>query len=81
MATLEQRVNISLDKTILEIIKQIAKNKQLSVSKVCAQFIQKHIEDDEDAYYVKLINEMGDISEKTKITATEMYRRLDELQD
>jgi predicted DNA-binding protein len=81
MATVEQRINIALDGLTLEIIKQIAKNTRQSVSKVCADFIRKHIENDEDAYYVKLINEVGDIDSKPKITAEEMQRRLNELQD
>ncbi len=81
MATIEQRVNISLDATTLEIIKNIANNRKESISKVCAHLIKKRIEDDEDAYYVRLINEMGDISLKPKISSEEMQRRLDALQD
>ncbi|GHT92280.1 hypothetical protein FACS1894122_05910 [Alphaproteobacteria bacterium] len=81
MATIEQRVNIALDSSTLGIIKQIAKNTKQSISKVCADFIRKRIEDDEDAYYVKLINEMGNIDSKPKISSEEMHRRLNGLQD
>ncbi|MCL2312907.1 MAG: hypothetical protein FWC41_10565 [Firmicutes bacterium] len=81
MATIEQRVNIAIDGSTLEIIKQIARKTKQSVSKVCSDFIKRRIEDDEDAYYVKLINEMGDIDSKPKITAEEMKRRLNELQN
>ncbi|GHU17070.1 hypothetical protein FACS189472_03440 [Alphaproteobacteria bacterium] len=81
MATIEQRVNIALDSSTLGVIKQIAKNTKQSISKVCADFIKKRIEDDEDAYYVKLINEMENIDSKPRISSEEMRRRLDELQD
>ena len=81
MTAIEQRVNIALDESTLDIIKRVAKETKRSVSKVCADFIRRRIEDDEDAYYVKLINEMGNIDSKPKITAEEMQRRLDELQD
>jgi predicted DNA-binding protein len=81
MATIEQRVNIALDGSTLEIVKRMAKNAKLSISKICADLIRKRIEDDEDAYYAKLINEMGDIDSKSKISSEEMRRRLDALQD
>ena len=81
MSTIEQRVNIALDGLTLGIIKQIARKTKQSVSKVCSDFIRRRIEDDEDAYYIKLINAMGDINSKPKITAEEMERRLNELQD
>jgi predicted DNA-binding protein len=81
MATIEQRVNIALDNQTLEVIKQVARNTKKSVSKVCSDFIKRRIEDDEDAYYVKLVNELGDVDSKSKINAEEMHRRLDELQN
>ncbi|GHU10639.1 hypothetical protein FACS189449_00490 [Alphaproteobacteria bacterium] len=81
MATIEQRVNIALDGSTLGIIKQIAKNTKQSISKVCVDFIKKRIEDDEDAYYVKLISEMENIDSRPRISSEEMHRRLDELQD
>ncbi len=81
MATIEQRVNIALDRMTLEIIKNIAISRKESVSRVCANLIKKRIEDDEDAYYVRLINEMGDINSKPKISSEEMQRRLDALQN
>lgn len=81
MATIEQRVNIALDAETLGLIKQMAKKAKTSVSKICAELIRRRIEDDEDAYYIRLINEMGDISNKKTISAEEMERRLDALQD
>ena len=81
MATIEQRVNIALDAGTLDLIKQMAKRAKTSVSKICAELIRRRIEDDEDAYYIRLINEMGDISNKKTISAKEMERRLDALQD
>ncbi len=81
MATIEQRVNVALDAGTLELIKQMAKKAKTSVSKICADLIRRRIEDDEDAYYIRLINEMGDISDKKTISAEEMQRRLDALQD
>ncbi|MCR5225149.1 MAG: hypothetical protein K6C34_03630 [Alphaproteobacteria bacterium] len=81
MATIEQRVNVALDAGTLDLIKQMAKKAKTSVSKICADLIRRRIEDDEDAYYVRLINEMGDISNKKTISAEEMQRRLDALQD
>ena len=81
MATIEQRVNVALDAGTLDLIKQMAKKAKTSVSKICAELIRRRIEDDEDAYYIRLINEMGDISNKKTISAEEMERRLDALQD
>lgn len=81
MATIEQRVNVALDAGTLDLIKQMAKKAKTSVSKICAELIRRRIEDDEDAYYIRLINEMGDISDKKTISAEEMQRRLDALQD
>ena len=79
MATIEQRVNVALDGATLNLIKETANITNRSVSKVCADLIKKQIENDEDAYYIKLINEMGDIDAKPKISSSEMHRRLNEL--
>ncbi|MDR0632157.1 MAG: hypothetical protein LBF54_02895 [Holosporaceae bacterium] len=81
MATVEPRVNIALDYATLSMIKQIAHQTKQSVSKICADLIKRQIEHDEDAYYIGLINQMGDIDQKPRISAQEMQRRLDELQD
>ncbi|MDR2464449.1 MAG: hypothetical protein LBD36_02460 [Holosporales bacterium] len=81
MPTAEPRINVVLDRSTLSVIKQIAKNTNKSVSRICADFIKKQIDDDEDAYYVKLLEQIGDIGSKPKISSKEMYRRLDELQD
>lgn len=80
MATIERRVNIALDGNTLSLIKQMAKNAKTSVSKICADLIRRRIEDDEDAYYVKLINEMGDVSGLT-ISLEDAKRYLDALPD
>ena len=81
MATIEQRVNIALDAGTLELIKQMAKKAKTSVSKICADLIRRRIEDDEDAYYVRLINEMGDISDKKTVSLDEAKKYSDALPD
>jgi predicted DNA-binding protein len=81
MATIEPRVNIALDSNTLNLIKQISSQTKQSVSKICAELIRKQIEYDEDAYYISLIEQMGDIDQKPRISSQEMQRRLDELQD
>jgi predicted DNA-binding protein len=81
MPTIEARINVALDRSTLSVIKRIAQNTNKSVSRICADFIKKQIEDDEDAYYVKLLEQIGDIDSKPKISSQEMRRRLDELQD
>jgi predicted DNA-binding protein len=81
MPTIDPRINIVLDHSTLNVIRQIAQNTKKSVSRICADFIKKQIEDDEDAYYVNLIEQMGDVESKPKISSKEMQRRLDELQD
>ena len=78
MATTEQRVFMALDSETLEIIKKLAKKNKTSISKICAKFVTKQLEKDEDAYWMKIINE-----EKTKgiktIDHDELWQRLDEL--
>ncbi|MDR2401984.1 MAG: hypothetical protein LBD32_00760 [Cytophagales bacterium] len=81
MATIEPRVNIALDSTTLSTIKQIANQTKQSVSKICADLIRKQIEHDEDAYYIGLIRQMGNVDKKPRISSQEMQKRLDELQD
>jgi hypothetical protein len=81
MATVEPRVNIALDHHTLNMIKQIAQQTKQSISKICADLIRRQIEYDEDAYYISLIRQMGDIDQKPRINAQEMERRLNELQD
>lgn len=78
MATIEQRVNIALDGFALELVKQMARNAKTSVSKICADLVRLRIEDD---YYVKLINEMGDISNKKTVSLDEAKKYLDALPD
>jgi hypothetical protein len=81
MATIEPRVNIALDYSTLNMIKQIAHQTKQSVSKICSDLIRKQIEYDEDAYYINLINQMGDVDQKPRISTQEMERRLNELQN
>jgi predicted DNA-binding protein len=81
MPTVGPRINIVLDSSTLSVIKQIAQNTNKSASRICADLIKRQLEDDEDAYYVKLIEQIGDIESKPKISAKEMQRRLNELQD
>lgn len=81
MATIEQRVNVALDGATLNLIKEVANITNRSLSKVCADLIKKQLEDDEDVYYIKLLNEMDDFDAKPKISFAEMHRRLNELSD
>ena len=81
MATIEQRVNIALDPHTLHLIKQMAKHAKTSVSKICSELIRKRIEDDEDAFYVKMINDIGDISTKKTVSISDARNYLDALQD
>ncbi|MDR2782083.1 MAG: hypothetical protein LBB21_06580 [Holosporaceae bacterium] len=81
MATIEPRVNIALDSNTLNLIKQISSQTKQSVSKICAELIRKQIEYDEDAYYINLIEQMGNIDQKPRISSKEMQRRIDELLD
>ncbi|MDR1032005.1 MAG: hypothetical protein LBL30_02690 [Holosporales bacterium] len=81
MSTVEPRINIALDHSTLNIIKQIANHTKRSISKICVNLIKRQIEYDEDAYYIGLIEQMGDIDQKPRISSEEMQRRLDELQD
>ncbi len=78
MATTEQRVFMSLDSETLETIKKLAKKSKTSISKICAKFVAKQLEEDEDAYWMKIINE-----EKKKgieaIDHDEFWQHLDEL--
>ncbi|MDR1235954.1 MAG: hypothetical protein LBJ96_03015 [Holosporaceae bacterium] len=81
MATTEPRVNVALDCVTLDIVKQLAHQTKQSVPGICADLIRKRIEHDEDAYYLSLINQIGDIDQKPRISSQEMQRRLGELQD
>ena len=81
MATIEQRVNIALDHATLQLVKQLANSAKTSVSKVCADLIRKRIEDDEDAYYAKMVNEMGDLSGCKTVSLEEARKYLDALPD
>ena len=81
MTTATPRVQLTIDAETLGIIKHVALSTNRSLSKVCVDFIKNKIEDDEDAYYAKLVNDMGDINSLKTISSEEMKRRLNELQD
>jgi uncharacterized protein YueI len=51
------RINIGLNKTTVDTLKSIAKQMQMSVSQLCAKYVQQQLEYDEDAYYMKIIEE------------------------
>ena len=74
----EQKVNITLDGETFGVISQIAKKTKKPVSWVC---YDQRLEDGEDACYVKFIRKMGDIDSRPRISAEEMKRRLDALQN
>jgi len=81
MTTATPRIQLTIDAETLGIIKQLALNTNRSLSKVCVDFIKHKIEDDEDAYYAKLVNDMGDINSLKTISSEDMERRLNALQD
>ncbi len=78
MATTEQRVFMALDSETLETIKKLAKKSKTSISKICAKFVTKQLEEDEDAYWMKIIEKRK--NEKT-ISHEKMLSMLNDLPD
>lgn len=81
MPAIAKRVNVGLDADTIYMLNLLVKKTKSSMSEVCANFIRRGIEEDEDAYDIKLLEEMGDIDKMETISAEEMQRRLDALQD
>jgi hypothetical protein len=51
------RINMGLDRDTAAGLKQIAKATHTSVSQLCAKYVKQQLEDDEDAYWMKIIEE------------------------
>lgn len=81
MATIEPRVNIALDSDTLSLLREIARNTKRSISAICADFVKKQIELDEDAYDIKLIKNLGKINLDEALPAKETRKILDALPD
>ena len=70
------RINIALGTNDLWCVKQLAKRYKRSVSKICADLIQRKLEEDEDAYWIKLLEQEG-VEEQKTISAEEVWKALD----
>lgn len=81
MATKEPRINIALDKDTLALLKGIALTTQKSVSAICADFIRRQIEWDEDAYDIQCIQRMEKADLESAIPAADVRKMLDALPD
>jgi len=76
MTTAIPRINIALGVNELWCVKQLAKQYKTSVSKICADLIQRKLEDDEDAYWIKLL-EQERVEDQKTISADEAWKALD----
>lgn len=81
MATIEPRINIALDSNTLSFLREIAKATRRSISAICADFVKRQIELDEDAYDIKLIKSLGEINLNEAIPAEEVRKTLNALPD
>jgi predicted DNA-binding protein len=75
MTTAIPRINIALGADDLSYVKQLAKRYKTSISKICADLIQRQLEEDEDAYWIKLMEEENIDNQKT-ISAEEVWKTL-----
>ncbi len=81
MPTIEPRVNIVLDSSTLDLLRDISSKTKKSVSAICADFIKRQLEWDEDAYDIQMIKSLGEIDESKAIPANEVKKMLDALPD
>lgn len=81
MPTIEPRVNIALDSSTLDLLRDISSKTKKSVSAICADFIKRQLEWDEDAYDIRMIRRLGSIDETKAIPADEVKKMLDALPD
>ncbi|MDR1366035.1 MAG: hypothetical protein LBJ03_03010 [Holosporales bacterium] len=51
------RINMGLDLSTVNQLKQIAKATKTTVSQLCAKYVKQQLEYDEDAYWMKIISE------------------------
>jgi predicted DNA-binding protein len=54
------RVNMGLDKVTVDELKQVAQKTKTTVSQLCAKYVKQQLEDDEDAYWMEIIEERKD---------------------
>ena len=81
MPTIEPRVNIALDSSTLDLLRDISSKTKKSISAICADFIKRQLEWDEDAYDIQMIKSLGEIDESKAIPANEVKKILDVLPD
>ena len=81
MPTIEPRVNIALDSSTLDLLRDISSKTKKSISAICSDFIKRQIEWDEDAYDIQMIKSLGEIDESKAIPANEVKKILDVLPD
>ena len=81
MPTIEPRVNIALDSSTLDLLRDISSKTKKSVSAICADFIKRQLEWDEDAYDIQMIKSLGEIDENKAIPANEVKKMLNALPD
>lgn len=81
MPAIAKRVNVGLDADTIYMLNLLVKKTKSSMSEVCANFIRRGIEEDEDAYDIKLLEEMGDIDNMETYSLEEMKKMLHNVQD
>jgi predicted DNA-binding protein len=64
MPTLKKRINIVVSEKTYEILRQMSSDKEKSLSKTSLDLIEKALEDQEDAYFSRIVNER--LSQKFK---------------
>jgi hypothetical protein len=76
--TIATRINMGLDEDTVAQLKYVAKETKTTVSQLCAKYVKQQLEDDEDAYWMKII---GERRNEPTISHEKMMSMLDELQD
>jgi predicted DNA-binding protein len=51
------RINMGLDSDTIAQLKAVARETGTTVSQLCAKYVKQQLEDDEDAYWMKIIRE------------------------
>jgi predicted transcriptional regulator len=67
------RINIRLDPATAAELKQIAQKTKTTVSQLCTKYVKQQLEDDEDAYWMKIIEER---KEEPTILAEKVWNTL-----
>ena len=79
MSTTIQRISVTLNAEALETVKALAKKAKTYVSKICSRLVANQLENDEDAYWMKIVEEEKAKGFKT-LGHEEFWSRVD-LQD